>query len=137
MSIDERGKRPLTNGGGLTVQTGTSTSIAISRTKYSRLSQPYSSCRENVDTAFDSDSEFFKKTIELSKYYQKLCYQICLQELYIKPNCSCADPSIPLTSSDTSICNNSTTLDCVNTQRQQIENIKLDEVCGPYCPLEW
>ncbi len=46
----------------------------------------------------------------------KMCYELCLQFEFIKPNCSCTDPSIRVVTTD-QICNNNIGLDCVARMR--------------------
>ena len=83
---------PLFKNEGIDIPSATSTNIGISKTKYSKYDPPYSNCRRDVVTILASDSDIFKDTLKVSKYRQKLCYEICMQKLYIIPKCSCADP---------------------------------------------
>ena len=90
--VHNRGELPLFKNEGVDVQSGAATNIAISKSKYSKYTPPYSKCRSDVSTILSTDSEVYKKTLGISKYRQKLCYEICLQVLFIIPECKCADP---------------------------------------------
>ena len=91
--VHERGILPLYDNEGIDVMSGTASSITIQRTKFSKYEPPYSSCRKDVSTTLPTDSDIFKETLNISKYTQKICFEICLQNLFIIPNCSCSDPS--------------------------------------------
>ena len=92
--VHERGTLPLFKNDGVNAMASEATNIAISKTVYSKYDPPYSNCRRDVSSVKSGDSEIYKKTLQISNYYQKLCYELCLQYNYIIPNCSCADPSI-------------------------------------------
>ena len=91
--VHNRGELPLFKNEGIDIQSGTATNIVISKSKYSKYDPPYSNCRRDVATILSTDSDIFKETLKVSKYRQKLCYEICMQKLYIIPKCNCADPS--------------------------------------------
>ena len=65
-----------------------------------------------------------------------MCYEICLQEKYIIPNCGCSDPSIPITDPRQKICSNKITLNCVKIQKDKFETVKISDYCDIYCPLQ-
>lgn len=90
--VHERGYLPLFNNEGIDVMASTASNIAISRTKYSKYDPPYSSCKRDVATILSTDSDLYKKTLSVSSYTQKLCFELCLQHLFIIPTCSCSDP---------------------------------------------
>lgn len=90
--VHERGYLPLFNNEGIDVMASTASNIAISKTKYSKYDPPYSSCRRDVATILSTDSDLYKKTLSVSSYTQKLCFELCLQNLFIIPACSCSDP---------------------------------------------
>ena len=98
------GEMPLFKNEGIDVQTQTATNIAISKTKYSKYDPPYSTCRRDVSSILPTDSEVYKQTLKISKYRQKLCYEMCLQTFYIIPKCNCSDPTIPITDPSQTIC---------------------------------
>jgi len=134
--IHERGVYPLINSDGYYVQPYTSTNIGITKTKYAKKEHPYSNCRKDISTVLSTDSDIFIKTKKLGKYYQKLCYEICLQEKYIIPNCGCSDPSIPITSKKQKICSNKMALNCVKIQKDKFDTVKISDYCDAYCPLQ-
>lgn len=106
---------------------------------YKRLSNEYSNCRKDIDKILDSDSDFFKQTVSITQYTQKLCYEICIQNLFIIPSCGCADPSVPRTSKfnkSIKICNTIELLRCVNDQRKIFDNIPVGDKCDLHCPRE-
>lgn len=94
VAVHNRTRMPQLKYEGINVKTGSETNVAFKKTFYSKLPNPYSSCRKDIDTVLTSDSTFFKHTASITRYSQRLCYEICLQNLYIIPNCGCADPSI-------------------------------------------
>lgn len=137
VAIHQRGVRPLLKYDGIELSTGIASNIAISRTNYSQEPPPYSKCRSNPNTFLSDDSVYHSYTLSISKYYQKLCYEICLQYEQIVPNCDCADPSIPIVNFNFAICNNKTSLNCVKKQRDFFDlNKNIDEVCGKFCPSD-
>jgi hypothetical protein len=134
--VHERGVHPLIKYEGYYAQGSTVTNIGISKTKYSKKEYPYSDCRKDVSTILPTDSDIFIKTKKLGKYYQKLCYEICLQEKYIIPNCGCSDPSIPITDPIQVVCNNVTSLRCVKEEKDKFDKMKITDTCDSFCPLE-
>jgi hypothetical protein len=127
---------PLVKYEGMPVKTGAATNIGVTRTFYKKKEAPYSECRANVDTIMESDSVYFKMTSNITKYTQKLCYEICLQYEYIIPLCKCADPSVPIIDRDLPICNSLLDLSCVDDKRNLFEYESVPLVCDKYCPLE-
>ncbi|RNA20730.1 FMRFamide-activated amiloride-sensitive sodium channel isoform X1, partial [Brachionus plicatilis] len=133
--IHERGVRPILKYDGIEVSTGVAANIVVSRTNFSKQPLPYSSCRSDPENLLSTDSKYHKYTLSISRYYQKLCYEICLQYEQIVPNCQCADPSIPIVDSNLTICSNAKSLNCVKEQRDSFDSSKnIDEVCGRFCP---
>ncbi|RNA09553.1 FMRFamide-activated amiloride-sensitive sodium channel isoform X1 [Brachionus plicatilis] len=133
--IHERGVRPILKYDGIEVSTGVAANIVVSRTNFSKQPLPFSSCRKDPENLLSTDSKYHKYTLSISRYYQKLCYEICLQYEQIVPNCQCADPSIPIVDSNLTICSNAKSLNCVKEQRDSFDSSKnIDEVCGRFCP---
>ena len=60
----------------------------------------------------------------MTGYSKKMCYEYCLQFEFIKTNCSCIDPSIPVVTTDT-ICNTNVGLGCVATMRSRFDSESL------------
>jgi DNA-binding XRE family transcriptional regulator len=127
---------PLTRYEGMPVQAGAATNIGVSRTTYVKKEDPYSDCRMNVSVALPTDSDYFRYTINMTKYTQKFCYELCLQYEFIFPKCNCTDPSIPLVNKSLLICSNSSLLECVNDVRSRFDSSPISEQCSKYCPLE-
>lgn len=134
--IHNRTTLPSVKYEGLVVQAGTASNIAISRTYYSKLDSPFSDCRKDTSTVLSTDTYIFEQTINVTKYSQKLCYELCLQNLFIIPKCGCADASIPIVDDNQAICKNSTSLACVSSERDKFDNIPIGELCDTHCPLE-
>src|SRR5690606_36628000 len=95
VAIHQRGLLPLLKYDGITLTTGRASNVAISKRVYQKLPGPYSSCRADPATPQPYDSDYYKITVNVSLYYQNLCFEICLQYKYIIPMCNCSDPSIP------------------------------------------
>lgn len=136
VAVHNRTKTPQLKYEGFTCQTGSYTNIGITRTFYSKLEYPYSNCRKDTQTILSSDSDIYKNTLKITKYSQNLCYEVCLQTLYIIPNCGCADPSIPAWDKSQLICSNGSSLDCVSTQRDEFDKMPIGDICDTYCPME-
>ncbi|RNA37541.1 FMRFamide-activated amiloride-sensitive sodium channel isoform X1 [Brachionus plicatilis] len=133
--IHERGVRPILKYDGIEISPGVAANIAVSRTNFSKQPLPFSSCRRDPDNLLSTDSDYHKYTLSISRYYQKLCYEICLQYEQIVPNCQCADPSIPIVDSNLTICSNARSLKCAKEQKDSFDSSKnIDEVCGRFCP---
>lgn len=134
--VHNRSRTPSVKYEGITVQSGTASSIGVSRTVYSKLGKPFSNCRKDVSTILSTDSEIFKQTRAITEYSQKLCYELCLQNLFIIPDCKCADPTIPIVDENQFICNNFTLLECVRSKRNFFDSQPIGDICDSYCPLE-
>lgn len=76
--------------------------------------------------------------MEITKYSQRLCFEVCLQYKYIIPTCGCADASIPTQSTDTdqAICSSLIDVNCVSSVTDDFDNTDLASVCKDDCPLE-
>ena len=109
------------------------TDIGFSRTYYTKMPYPYSTCASLDSTSFNST--YYTYTKKVSGYYsQKLCYELCLQFEFIKPNCSCTDPSIMIVTRDDPVCNTMAKLSCVATIRSRFDTASLADSCSSYCP---
>lgn len=137
VAIHERGMIPLIKEQGINVATNTAVDIGISRTKISKLGPPYSDCRMNVTEILATDSKYFKFAAIYSKYYQKFCFQLCMQHEQIIAKCGCADPNLPtLDGTNFTFCTG-IALMCAKKERNKFDSeIQIDDVCGPFCPLE-
>lgn len=134
--VHQRGVKPMAKYQGIQIGTGTSAKISIARTYFSKQPAPYSDCRQDVESLKSSDSIYYKYTLQISKYYQSLCNEICLQYERIIPNCDCSDPSVPIINSTLEICSNEDELECVKEQRDEIDVTGIEDICDQYCPLE-
>lgn len=137
LSVNNNSQLPLTKFEGIKIPTGFATNIAVKKTFYHKLEEPYSDCRKDIDKSIPSDSPYFKATLNITKYSQKLCFEICLQNEHIIPTCKCADPSIPLMGwQKQQICTSSYDLSCVYNVTTIFNTIELGDTCDDHCPLE-
>lgn len=136
VAIHNRTRRPSVKYEGITVQTGTASNIEVTKTVYSKLDAPFSSCRKDVKTILPTDSEIFIKSLQITEYSQKICYEVCLQYVRIIDQCGCADPSVPIIDKSYPLCMNETTLACVKSVRDEFDSNSIQETCDSYCPLE-
>ena len=121
---------------GVLAATGTTTSISIAKTKYKKLDSPYSDCRKDVETIKSDDSMYFKGTLKLSKYYKRLCDELCEQYEFVIPTCGCADPSVPIIDFNQTICASKTDLDCVKEVHDKYDKLNTANKCNVLCPTE-
>ncbi len=131
---------PLTKYEGVKAQAGTTTDIGITRTFVNRLPSPYSSCRKDVST-YSSDDSFYYKYIlttmnNMTKYTQKLCYQVCYQDL-VNQQCNCTEPSNTITlNANLGLCSTDSQSLCVtNALSSCFKSIDTCS-CHDYCPTE-
>jgi hypothetical protein len=136
ISVNNNSQLPLTKFEGVKLATGYATNVGLTKTYYYRLDSPYSDCRKDVSSYTSSDSTYYKETLNITKYSQKLCFQICLQYEYIIPVCGCADASIPSTDSSQSVCYLLADINCVTNVTNEFNSVDLSVSCGKYCPLE-
>lgn len=136
VAIHNNSQNPLTRFDGVKAANGYMTDIAIDRTFLYRKEAPYSSCRKSVDSYTSTDNDYVKATIKLTRYTKKLCYEICLQNLFIITSCSCSDPSIPVINSTQAVCATLSQLTCADNVRDKFDSTDLSNSCGSYCPDE-
>ena len=117
---------------GVEISTGVSANIAITRTFYSKLSSPYSDCRNDVDTPLSTDSDFYKYTVLVGSYTQNSCFEICFQYKYAIPNCNCSDPSVESNVNNVKPCAYDKQ-SCLNKQRTQFTSSNCDDECPEAC----
>ena len=131
---------PLTKYEGVKAQAGSTTDIGITRTYVNRLSSPYSDCRKDV-TKYSSDDSYYYKYIltnmnNETKYTQKLCYQVCYQDL-INQRCNCTEPTNTIMlNANLSLCSTDLQATCADNALSSC--LKSNEKCSctDYCPLE-
>lgn len=136
MAVHNRTRKALVKNEGVVVQPGSSVNIAIKKTIYTKLDGVYSKCRKDTATILSSDGDIFKNTLKADQYSQVLCYEYCLQSLYIIPNCGCADPTIPDVNLNITICKTRSNIECINKQRDTFNSQPIGDICDSYCPLE-
>ena len=133
VAVHNNSQYPNTYYEGLKIPVGYQSDIGVTRTFYNKASWPYSDCREDVSTILSGDSQYYQNTLSINSYSRKLCYQVCLQYKLIIATCNCADPSLPIVSSDQAICHINNDLSCAEMVRQHYSN--LDTQCSSECPL--
>ena len=138
VSVHNNSQIPLTRFDGVRVTSGHATDISIRRSYQLKKDSPFNDCRLDTATILDDDSEYFKKTVSLSKYSQYLCYEICLQYEFIIKECNCSDPSVPTNLSDSTenFCNTIVDVKCILTVRNRFDETSISSICAKYCPAE-
>lgn len=136
VAIHQRGVRPLMEYEGVYIGTGSAAYIGFTRNNYSKLSHPFNDCKKNSEKATSSDSLYFNHTLTLSKYSQRLCFEICMQYEKIIPNCGCADPRIPIADEKQKICHDKLSLNCTKNERDILDRLDIGDLCDKYCPDE-
>lgn len=125
---------PLTNYEGLKFTPGQAVDVKVSRTFYSNLDWPFSSCRKDTTTAYDSDSDLYKRTLKLNKYSLELCYDLCLQRDFIVKQCLCSDPMLFQYDPNAVMCKTNASLSCVKSVKDKFDSQKISDKCSSYCP---
>jgi hypothetical protein len=127
---------PNTQFEGITVPTGQVTNVKIDRNYYYDLGSPYSSCRKDVTTILDSDSDHLKNTLTVNGYSQLLCYELCFDSKVIQTYCNCTDPSVPYKPDNVSVCYSLDDIYCIKTQRAALDTTPISRYCVDDCPRE-
>jgi hypothetical protein len=130
---------PIFKSEGRDVASGYLSNIGLTRSFFNKLNQPYSDCISNTSDPNSFNSIFYKSIfniLNIKTYRQKNCLQLCLQE-YINNQCQCLDGSLPNIYNQSKICNNLTTLHCIqDIKSKYFSNNTLVSQCYKYCPLE-
>ena len=130
---------PIFTSEGRDVASGYLSNIGLTRSFFNKLNQPYSDCISNTSDPNSFNSIFYKSIfniLNIKTYRQKNCLQLCLQD-YINNQCQCLDGSLPNIYSQSKICNNLTTLQCIQDNKSKyFSNNTLVSQCYKYCPLE-
>ena len=123
-------------GGGLQIQPGSHTNIAVGRAFKYIMPKPYSNCDIDSDSTQQFDSDLYESITQSSyEYTQQLCLEQCWQKLLFR-ECNCSDLFSPIyyadkcTDSNQNICLYKTLF---NTY---LANNYIQEKCMPLCPLE-
>jgi hypothetical protein len=132
---------PIVKYVGIPLSIGEASTVGISRTFYQRIGPPYTECRKDVETVLTTDSQYFKDTINITKYSRLLCYEICFQNEIVEAKCGCWDPSVWRNTNNANdgtikICSTTEQIECVSGARETLSNISIATTCDKYCPLE-
>ena len=132
VAITNNTNKPLIKYDGIEVSTGVSTNIGISRAFYSRLSSPYGNCRNDVDTPLDTDSDYYRYTVQIGRYTRNQCYEVCFQYKYAIPNCNCSDPSVESNVNNVTACAFGQQ-SILTVQRRKFSISNCDDECPEVC----
>ncbi|RNA17960.1 acid-sensing ion channel 1-like [Brachionus plicatilis] len=136
VAIHQRGIRPLMEYEGVYIGTGNAAYIGFTRNNYSKLPYPFNDCKKNSEKATAGDSLYFNYTLQLSRYSQRLCFEICMQYEKIIPKCGCADPRTPIVDEKQEICRDKMSLNCTQHQIDLLDRQDIGKLCDAYCPDE-
>ena len=134
LAVTTSGTTPVTSYTGVKLPVSQATNVKITQTSIKNLPSPFSSCREDVTTVLSTDNSIYKRTLQLNTYSVQLCYDLCLQSLFIVPACNCFDPALPLFDTSTSVCKTLLKLNCTKSTRDRFDNTPLSSTCANYCP---
>ena len=130
---------PIYQSEGKDVASGYLTNIGVTRSFYTKLSNPYSDCIKEATKIESYDSRYYKAMFEIlnmSAYRQKNCLRLCQQE-YIKNKCNCLDASLPSIYKNLSFCSSISSIECVEKQRiEYFNNENYTSLCLTDCPME-
>jgi hypothetical protein len=132
VAITNNSNKALIKFEGVEVATGVSANIGITRTFYSKLPSPYSDCRDDVDTPSDSDSDYYRYTVQLGRYTRNQCFEICFQYSYAIANCNCSDPSVVSNVNNVAACSYSLQA-CLQSQRSSFASSNCEDACPEAC----
>ena len=130
VAVTNNSMRPIIKNEGVEVSPGTVSNIAIERSFYYQMASPYGDCREDTDTLTSSDSDLYVKTVAITKYSRKLCYQVCFQYRYVIPTCNCSDPSIESNENNITSCSHNYGASCISGLEKSFDS----STCSTDCP---
>lgn len=136
LAVHNMSKEVMTKYEGMKIPVGKATDIGITRTFYYGYPYPYSKCYDNPRKTYPNFNDTFYKQAEKDFYSQKLCFEFCLQGLFISPNCGCLDPSIKSRNNIKELCSDIRQIECVLAVRREFDSKDLAKPCEEYCPLE-
>lgn len=119
---------------GVDLQTGTESTILVSKTKIKQIPQPYSNCTLDLNDK-SRIFPFYETFKSLNKTYrQRDCINFCFQELLIR-NCKCYFPSYYSFSYEIP-CNSTSRFQCQSSNFKNKTNDLTYKECYMNCPLE-
>lgn len=119
------------------ISSGSASYIAVARTFYELLEEPYNSCLKNLGQ-FTGDQTIINYIKNMNRSYtQKECYRLCGNLLYNQTNkCNCYSNSLDSTQFDCLYKASSLNLlDCTFNYYKQFTQNSFN-LCENYCPLE-
>ena len=118
---------------GIKLAQRTLTNIVLSKVITQREPYPYSECQDL--NKFSFDKILYNAIIKSnSSYKQKLCFDLCLQQIIIK-TCKCYDLEY-LKLLDASPCLTLADISCTENEYLKFVSNDINSLCNRYCPLE-
>lgn len=117
---------------GLSISTGHSSNVVLTKTFQDYLPSPYNECFEELDSLDDFDSSIYRYMIQSNFTYRKReCFFLCYQEKMLD-ECKCYDVGLPSLNSDKP-CLTKKELDCLNTLYTNFYGEEVEKMCS----LKW
>ncbi|RNA28850.1 acid-sensing ion channel 5 [Brachionus plicatilis] len=123
-------------GEGLDLSTGTYSNIALERTITKQMPDPYSECKNNLDSIDSFDSEYYRKVFKSNLTYRQTdCFNAYIQS-QILINCFCNDLHYNLAIEGNNVCDTIEDQICISKLYQQFLNTNYQNEIKKFCPLE-
>ena len=120
---------------GVDASSGEQTNIITSRLFDSKLEYPFNDCKSNLKSPDAFDSDIFRATFKLRKYYNhEYCFDVCLQKEIIT-NCLCS-ATIFARLENLKDCETLNEVSCSMKVAQDFYEQDLMKKCSPFCPQE-
>ena len=137
--IHNQTNEPSPSTGGIAVASGENTNIIINRVFDTKLGQPYSNCRSDLNSMDAFHSYFYKMTLLFyKKYTQKNCLDVCMNSLQLS-SCECRDPfskiSLELENQTWKNCSTWNEISCLMFISESISSYLIEDFLLE-CPLE-
>ena len=138
--IHNQTDEPSSSSEGIDVSSGENTNFMIGRVFDSKLGQPYSNCRSELNSMDAFHSDFYKLTLLFyKKYTQKNCQDFCLNCQQV-PVCGCRDPfskiSLDTKNRTWKNCSNWNEISCFMYLSNFMTSSIRDNIFLPQCPSE-
>ena len=118
---------------GIKLKSSLYTNILLEKSYTEKYPYPYSDCLDLEETEFDRT--YYDAIISSSaRYSQKVCFDLCLQNIVIK-KCGCYDLKY-LKLFNSPPCLNSTQIECSNEEYLNFIDTDINTICDSNCPLE-
>jgi hypothetical protein len=132
--IGNNTQKYITESDGIFLKTGSEIDLVVERSFTNQLKYPFSDCQLEEILPNSSSSYLYQEIIKLNlTYTQKLCYQMCLQDILIK-QCNCSDNSLPQLNGS-KICLTKEDVECLSLLYSNFSE-GYSEINECDCPLE-